>query len=423
MRAIVITGAGEKAFAAGADIAELNALPSAGRGADQARFGQALTRKIERLRKPVIVAVNGFALGGGCELAMAGDILIASENAKFGQPEVNLGLIPGYGGSQRMTRLVGKGMAMYLCLTGEMIGAQEALRIGLVQKVVPACGVDGRSQTHRGDDRVEGAASQSPPANAPSTTARISRSTTRSNSKPWSSARSSTPRTSKKAPAPSSKSANPHGKAASALHPASFSLNARKRARHVILSGGARLLRRSARPRVEDAARQRARVVSRRVHAALLLPRSAAWNASSQSARSESLSGLPQRKRAGVVCLRSSARASVFSALVMAREMAGLRPCHFARMRPCGSTTTTVGKPSIPKMPCASPCGSIATSPKTVRAGKCGDRGARLGDVDRNHERAGMRFRPRANERHLDLARRAPRCVEIEKEQTARARR
>jgi enoyl-CoA hydratase len=137
VRAIVITGAGEKAFAAGADISELNALPTAGHGADQARLGQALTRKIERLRTPVIMAINGFALGGGCELAMAGDILIAAENAKFGQPEVNLGLIPGYGGSQRMTRLVGKGMAMYLCLTGEMIDAREAFRIGLVQKVVP----------------------------------------------------------------------------------------------------------------------------------------------------------------------------------------------------------------------------------------------------------------------------------------------
>ena len=137
VRAVVITGAGEKAFAAGADISELKALASAGAGADQARMGQSLTRQIERMRKPVIMAVNGFALGGGCEVAMAGDIMIASENAKFGQPEVNLGLIPGYGGSQRTTRLVGKGMAMYLCLTGEMIDAQEALRIGLVQKVVP----------------------------------------------------------------------------------------------------------------------------------------------------------------------------------------------------------------------------------------------------------------------------------------------
>jgi enoyl-CoA hydratase len=138
VRAILVTGAGEKAFAAGADIGELNALASAGSGAEQARSGQALTRQIERLRKPVIMAVNGFALGGGCEIAMAGDILIASENAKFGQPEVNLGLIPGYGGTARTTRRVGKGMAMYLCLTGEIIDAREALRIGLVQRVVPA---------------------------------------------------------------------------------------------------------------------------------------------------------------------------------------------------------------------------------------------------------------------------------------------
>ena len=137
VRAIVITGAGEKAFAAGADISELNALGSAGAGADQARMGQSITRQIERLRTPVIMAINGFALGGGCELAMSGDIRIASENAKFGQPEVNLGIMPGYGGSQRTTRLVGKGMAMYLCLTGEMIDAQEAHRIGLVEKVVP----------------------------------------------------------------------------------------------------------------------------------------------------------------------------------------------------------------------------------------------------------------------------------------------
>jgi enoyl-CoA hydratase len=138
VRVVVITGAGEKAFAAGADISELNALASAGSGAEKARTGQAVTRQIERLGKPVMMAINGFALGGGCELAMAGDIRIASENAKFGQPEVNLGLIPGYGGSQRLTRLAGKGVAMHLCLTGEIIDAPEALRIGLVTRVVPA---------------------------------------------------------------------------------------------------------------------------------------------------------------------------------------------------------------------------------------------------------------------------------------------
>ncbi|MBV8246097.1 MAG: enoyl-CoA hydratase/isomerase family protein [Candidatus Eremiobacteraeota bacterium] len=137
VRAIVVTGAGEKAFAAGADIAELNALQNAVEGARKARTGQSLTLAMERMRKPVIAAVNGFALGGGCEIAMAMDIRIASDNAKFGQPEVNLGLIPGYGGSQRTARLLGRGMAMYLCLTGETIDAAEALRIGLVQKVVP----------------------------------------------------------------------------------------------------------------------------------------------------------------------------------------------------------------------------------------------------------------------------------------------
>ncbi len=105
VRAIVVTGAGEKAFAAGADIGELNALASAGSGAAQARSGQALTRQIERLSKPVVMAINGFALGGGCEIAMAGDVLIASENAKFGQPEVNLGLIPGYGGTRSGRRV------------------------------------------------------------------------------------------------------------------------------------------------------------------------------------------------------------------------------------------------------------------------------------------------------------------------------
>lgn len=136
VRAVIITGAGTKAFAAGADIAELNALANAVEGADKARIGQAVTLQIERLKKPVIMAVNGFALGGGCELAMAGDIRIASENARFGQPEVNLGLIPGYGGSQRTTRLLGKGMAMFLCLSGDMIDAQMALDIGLVERVV-----------------------------------------------------------------------------------------------------------------------------------------------------------------------------------------------------------------------------------------------------------------------------------------------
>jgi enoyl-CoA hydratase len=137
VRVVIITGSGTKAFAAGADIGELNALANAVEGAQKARIGQAVTLQIERLNKPVIMAVNGFALGGGCELAMAGDIRIASENARFGQPEVNLGLIPGYGGSQRTTRLLGKGMAMFLCLSGDMIDAQMAQEIGLVERVVP----------------------------------------------------------------------------------------------------------------------------------------------------------------------------------------------------------------------------------------------------------------------------------------------
>jgi enoyl-CoA hydratase len=138
VRAVILTGSGPRAFAAGADIGELNALPHARAGEAQARKGQALTQQIEAMRVPVIAAVNGFALGGGCELAMACDIRIASENARFGQPEVNLGILPGYGGTQRTARLLGEGMAMYLCLTGEMIDAQEALRCGLVQRVVPA---------------------------------------------------------------------------------------------------------------------------------------------------------------------------------------------------------------------------------------------------------------------------------------------
>jgi enoyl-CoA hydratase len=137
IRAVVLTGSGDRAFAAGADISELAALPDAVGGAALARAGQALTLQIERMGTPVIAAVNGFALGGGCELAMGCDIRIASERAKFGQPEINLGLIPGYGGSQRTTRLAGRGAAMLLCLSGEMIDAAEACRIGLVERVVP----------------------------------------------------------------------------------------------------------------------------------------------------------------------------------------------------------------------------------------------------------------------------------------------
>jgi enoyl-CoA hydratase len=137
LRAVIITGAGERAFAAGADIAELAELPGAVAGEHKARTGQRITQLIEALPVPVIAAVNGFALGGGCELAMACDFRIASENAKFGQPEVNLGIPPGYGGTQRTARLLGPGMALFMCLTGETIDAAEAYRIGLVQRVVP----------------------------------------------------------------------------------------------------------------------------------------------------------------------------------------------------------------------------------------------------------------------------------------------
>ncbi|MBD3258415.1 enoyl-CoA hydratase [candidate division GN15 bacterium] len=132
---VIITGAG-KAFVAGADINELADLDVRS-GTDLAAHGQYLMKTIQNFPKPVIAAVNGFALGGGCELAIACDIRLASEKAKFGQPEVNLGIIPGYGGTQRLPRLVGKGKAMQLILTGEMIDAAEAHRIGLVQEVYP----------------------------------------------------------------------------------------------------------------------------------------------------------------------------------------------------------------------------------------------------------------------------------------------
>jgi enoyl-CoA hydratase len=137
VRAVVLTGAGEKAFVAGADINEL-AVQSPVGGREHARTGQALFDRIERLGKPVIAAVNGFALGGGCELAMACTLRLAADTAKFGQPEINLGLIPGYAGTQRLPRLVGRGRALELLLTGAQIGADEAHRIGLVNRVVPA---------------------------------------------------------------------------------------------------------------------------------------------------------------------------------------------------------------------------------------------------------------------------------------------
>jgi enoyl-CoA hydratase len=134
---VIVTGSGEKSFIAGADIGELSKLSPLG-GRDHSRKGQAVVAKLENLGKPVIAAVNGYALGGGCELALGCTIRIASENARFGQPEVKLGIIPGYGGSQRLARLVGEGRAMQLCLTAEQIDAAEAYRIGLVNKVVPA---------------------------------------------------------------------------------------------------------------------------------------------------------------------------------------------------------------------------------------------------------------------------------------------
>jgi enoyl-CoA hydratase len=136
IRAILITGAGERAFAAGADIQELSHL-SATEGQQLSARGQRVFDLIERCGKPVIACINGFALGGGCELAMACTLRIASETAKLGQPEVKLGLLPGYGGSQRLPRLIGKGAALKLLLTGEIISATEALRLGLVDEVVP----------------------------------------------------------------------------------------------------------------------------------------------------------------------------------------------------------------------------------------------------------------------------------------------
>jgi len=136
LKGVVITGAGEKAFVAGADIKEFSGI-SPENGKRLSKRGQDVFFAIEQFNKPVIAAVNGFALGGGCELSMACHMRIAGEKAKFGQPEVNLGLIPGYGGTQRLTRYIGKAKSMELHLTADMIGAEEAHRLGLVNYVVP----------------------------------------------------------------------------------------------------------------------------------------------------------------------------------------------------------------------------------------------------------------------------------------------
>jgi len=137
VRCVIVTGAGEKSFIAGADIHELSALtPAAGR--EHARAGQAVFDLVEQLGKPVIAAINGYALGGGCELALACTLRLAADTARLGQPEINLGLIPGFGGTQRLARLIGAGRALELLLTGEPIGAAEAYRLGLVNRVVPA---------------------------------------------------------------------------------------------------------------------------------------------------------------------------------------------------------------------------------------------------------------------------------------------
>jgi enoyl-CoA hydratase/carnithine racemase len=145
VRGVILTGAGTKAFIAGADISEL-AHVAPFEAAQSSRFGQEVLDLIENLGKPVIAAINGFALGGGCETAMACTIRIAVDTAKFGQPEVTLGLLPGGGGTQRLPRLVGKGRALQLILSGEMISAQEAHRIGLVNEIVPAADLITRAE-------------------------------------------------------------------------------------------------------------------------------------------------------------------------------------------------------------------------------------------------------------------------------------
>jgi enoyl-CoA hydratase len=155
VRGIILTGAGEKAFVAGADIAELAQMGPLS-GVRTSRQGQDAFRFLEKMPKPVIAAVNGFALGGGLELALACHLRIASENARFGLPEVKLGIIPGYGGTIRLPRLVGRGRALEMMLTGEMIGAEEAYRIGLVNRVVPQVELQATAQALLGKITANG---------------------------------------------------------------------------------------------------------------------------------------------------------------------------------------------------------------------------------------------------------------------------
>ncbi len=145
VRSVILTGSGDKAFAAGADIGEMSSY-SASQAEESTRRAQRVTELIENLGKPVIAAVNGFALGGGCELAMACTFRISSENAKFGQPEVKIGIMPGAGGTQRLPRLIGKGRALQLILSGELISAEEAYRTGLVNEVVPLANLIARAE-------------------------------------------------------------------------------------------------------------------------------------------------------------------------------------------------------------------------------------------------------------------------------------
>lgn len=145
IRALVVTGAGSKAFVAGADIGEIASLEGQEVGVEFARFGQQVFSKIERLTIPVIMAINGYALGAGCELALCGDIRLAADSAQLGQPEVNLGVIPGYGGTQRLARVIGRDRAKSLIFTAERVGAGDALRLGLVERVVPAAELMGEA--------------------------------------------------------------------------------------------------------------------------------------------------------------------------------------------------------------------------------------------------------------------------------------